>query len=632
MSAPMIMLAVLLPAVAGSALAGLGHVIPARVATVAGWLATLVLALSTAFGIAATATGAAVQASFVLGSDLGLAADGIGGLLLPAILGVAALVQLAATGAGETREPRFAGLMLLFAAAAALTVLATTLPTLLLGWEVMGATSYALIGYRYDEPRPVASGATALLTTRATDLGLYLAVAAAVAGGGANGLSLDGLAGLESEWRHLAAAGILVAACGKAAQLPFSWWLSRAMDGPSPVSALLHSAAMVALGAYLLLRVAPLLTATGWADDAAAWVGGLTAVVLGAVALTQTDLKQLLAASTAAQLGFVVLAAGVGATSAGTAHLVGHAAVKALLFLVAGAWLEALGSKRLDHLTGVARRWPVVGALAAVALLSLAGIPPLTLWATKDVVLAAALESSTALYVVGVVATVLATAYAAVALVTVLRTASEGAPHGELEQPPTGRVPVVVPVALAPLALGAVTLGVLALPAVVTSLPGAESPEPHLWELALSGAAAVVTAVLISTRMLRRSRTPSRRAASPLYRWLHGWLGLEPAARAILVRPTVAVAAAAGRFDDRVVAVIVDRLAGLVLQAGRATAAGDTLITRIVDGVAAVSRRAGGGVRRSGRSGQLHHYYLQLVGGVLLVAVVVSIALVTSPR
>ena len=159
---------------------------------------------------------------------------------------------------------------------------------------------------------------------------------------------------------HLAALGVLAAALGKAAQLPASFWLSHARDGPSPVSALLHSAAMVAMGGYLLLRTAPLLAASGWADDAAAWAGALTAVALGVVAVAQFDLKQLLAASTASQLGLVVLAAGVGGTAAGAVHLVAHALVKSLLFMLAGLWLHALGTKELEGLRSAAARAAVV--------------------------------------------------------------------------------------------------------------------------------------------------------------------------------------------------------------------------------------------------------------------------------
>ncbi|EUA27863.1 NADH-Ubiquinone/plastoquinone (complex I), various chains family protein [Mycobacterium xenopi 4042] len=240
-----------------------------------------------------------------------------------------------------------------------------------------GAASYALIGFWWRDQHRVSSGLIAFLTTRSADLGLYVAAGAALAGGA--GLALADLPAASSGWREVVAVGVVVAALGKAAQLPFSFWLSRAMDGPSPVSALLHSAAMVAMGAYLLLRVEPLLAATGWVAATVAWVGVATAVLLGVVALAQRDLKQLLAASTAAQLGFVVMAAGVGTVSGGAAQLVAHASTKAGLFLAAGAWLSLLGSKQLDDLRAllaaghswvgvpVSRLWPGRGG-AAVAV------------------------------------------------------------------------------------------------------------------------------------------------------------------------------------------------------------------------------------------------------------------------
>ena len=366
-----------------------------------------------------------VATPFMAGAELGLRVDGLAALVLPAVAIVSALVLLGATGIPDLRTARFHGLMLLFVAAAVMTVLATGLATLLLSWEVMGATSFALIGYHWRDQESVSSGTTAFLTTRAADLGLYVAAGAALAGGA--GLGLSSLPDASDGWRDIVAAGLVVAGLGKAAQLPFSFWLSRAMSGPSPVSALLHSAAMVAMGGYLLLRVAPTLAATGWADSVVAWAGATTAVFLGLVALAQTDLKQLLAASTAAQLGFVVLAAGLGASAAGGTHLVAHAAVKAGLFLAAGIWLEALGTKRLAALTGAARIWPVVGACSAAALLSLAGLPPLALWATKDGVLAAAAEQSPALYVAGLLGAALAAAYAGKALVVLTRPLPENA-------------------------------------------------------------------------------------------------------------------------------------------------------------------------------------------------------------
>src|SRR5919202_6663872 len=202
------------------------------------------------------------------GISFGLGMDGLSAAMVVtvAIITLAVLVF----AAGEFRSVRFYALMLLFAAAMLVTVTATTLVTLLMAWEVMGATSYALIGFWWREERRVRSGLVAFLTTRATDLGMYLAAGAALAGG-ARGLELDQLAGLPDGWRDVVAAGLVIAALGKSAQLPFSFWLSRAMDGPSPVSALLHSATMVAAGAYLLLRMEPLLDATAWAAVTVAW-------------------------------------------------------------------------------------------------------------------------------------------------------------------------------------------------------------------------------------------------------------------------------------------------------------------------------------------------------------------------
>ena len=589
--------------------------------------------------------GASTGWPFLVGAELRLtvgAAGGLGSLLLPVVLAVAAVVLLSASGTAETREPRFVGLMQLFAAAAALTVLADTLPTLLLGWEVMGATSYALIGYRYGETRRVRSGATALLTTRAADLGLYVAVAATIAGAasipseGPDAFRLGAVFdpdGMTEGWQHVAAAGILVAALGKAAQLPFSFWIRRAMDGPSPVSALLHSAAMVALGGYLLIIVAPLLAATGWADLTAAWIGVATAIALGAVAVVQTDLKQLLAASTTAQLGFVVLGAGVGATSAAGAHLVAHAAVKAGLFLVAGAYLEALGSKRLDHLAGAARRWFAPGLAAVLLLAALGGLPPLALWATKDAVLAGALEIDPGLYIAGLVAAAFSTAYATVAAVALLRpTPSEAPDPAELEERPTGRIPRTVPVALAPLTLAGVGLGLFALPRILAGVPGEVPAEPHGWELIVSAVLVLVIALAVGVICWR---FPESSAGEPTGAagFLHGWLGLEPAVHAAVVRPTLALASLAARVDDALHARVVVGAGHLTLRSGSASSRGDGRIAGAVDGVARAARSGGRAVRRGAVTGQLHHYYLQLVAGVLaLVVVAAAVVLIGSTR
>ncbi|WP_282448547.1 proton-conducting transporter membrane subunit [Amycolatopsis keratiniphila] len=326
-------LLVALPLVVGATLLVAGH--PAdRLAPVLGVGSA---ALTAALAVVAAITRPDVAAPLLAGLRVGLAVDGLSAVMVitVTVVLVAVLVFASAEFGAEESRARFHGLMLVFAGAMLVTVCARDLVVLLMAWEVMGACSYALIGFWWRENRRVGSGTIALLTTRSADLGLYLAAGAALAGG-VGGLTLAGLPEAAAGWRDVVAAGIVLAATGKSAQLPFSFWLSRAMDGPSPVSALLHSATMVAAGAYLLVRVEPLLVTAGWAADVVAWIGVSTAVVLGAVALVQRDLKQVLAASTCSQIGFMVLAAGAGGPAAGTGQLVTHAATKCLLFLGAG--------------------------------------------------------------------------------------------------------------------------------------------------------------------------------------------------------------------------------------------------------------------------------------------------------
>jgi NADH-quinone oxidoreductase subunit L len=633
-------LLVLLPAVVGGVLA-LTRLERAAV-VVSLVTATVTAALSAVVAVARPG----VSMPFMAGSDLALGVDALSALVVPTVAVVTLLVLVSSAGEIRESQARFHGLMLLFASAALLTATAETLPALLFAWEVMGATSFALIGFWWRDDHRVSAGLTAFVTTRTADVGLYLAAGAALAGGA--GLELADLPASSEGWRHVVAAGVLVAALGKAAQLPFSFWLSRAMEGPSPVSALLHSAAMVAMGGYLLLRTEPLLASTGWAAPAAAWAGALTALLLGAVAVAQRDLKQLLAASTSAQLGFVVMGAGLASVSGGAAHLVAHASTKALLFLAAGAWLTALGTKRLAGLGGVARRWRLVGFTATLGALSLAGVAPLALWATKDAVLAAALEESPWLYAVGLAAAALSAAYAGKILVVLWRHVpdaerAEVERHHDEEEPGTRHIGMLEQASLVVLAVGATVLGLLALPPVgdtVARALGEEPLHPTLGEMAASVVIAVTVLALVWWRPL------------PEPRWALAWLGLEHATQVSVVRPTLALAEALARFDDRVLDRAVtgaasatlalarragtfdDRVLGGAVEANsrsslraaeRAARDDDRRLDGAVEAVAGWLRGLGR-LARQPQTGLLHQYYIQAVAvlalGVLLLVTV----------
>ncbi len=627
---------------------GRGRPLSERAAGVVGVGTALVTLVLSAV---AASTRPSVQMPFLDGLPLGLRVDGLASVMAPTVATVTLLVLVFSLGAADgeltgevgASRARFSGLMLIFAAAALVTATATTLTTLLLAWELMGAMSWALIGFRWDVERHVQGGLTALVTTRTADLGLYVAAGAALAGGA--GLGLDALADASPGWRHVIAAGVLVAGLGKAAQLPFSFWLSRAMEGPSPVSALLHSAAMVALGGFLLLRVQPLLAATGWAGSAAAWVGVLTAAGLGLVACFQRDLKQLLAASTGAQLGFVVMAAGLPSLAGGMAQLVAHAATKALLFLAAGVWLGLLGTRQLDQLHGVARRWPAVGWAATVGAVSLAGVAPLSLWATKDAILGASLSSaqpaSPALYAVGLVAAALSAAYSARILAAIwglssapradagpttgtgtgtgTATAAGAAPGTAAGAAPgTGRPGLDRTVPLLVLAVGAATLGVLALPPAEELLAETLGTAAAAANVALLTVSALAAAVVL-VAVLRRGIPDAAR--SRLGASAASWLGLERAAYRLVVAPAFWLAGLLARFDDGVL----DRAPDLVAAGGRRAASELSALDRKVvdagvEGLAVAVRRLGQRARRP-QTGQLYQYYLQAVVVVALAVV-----------
>jgi NADH:ubiquinone oxidoreductase subunit 5 (subunit L)/multisubunit Na+/H+ antiporter MnhA subunit len=606
-----------LPLCAGAALACTGRR-GDRLAPAAG---VAVAAATLGLAVAAAVARPQARAPLFDGIDAALGVDGLSAVLVLTVAATTLAVLVFAAGefGRDQARARFFGLMLLFAGAMLVAVTAETLALLLMGWEAMGATSWALIGYWWREPRRVEAAHVAFLTTRAADVGLYLAAGAAVAGG-VGGLALASLPDTRTPWLAVVAAGVVAAALGKSAQLPFSFWLSRAMEGPSPVSALLHSATMVAAGGYLLLRLQPLLAASDWSEDVVAWTGAATALALGLVAVAQRDLKQVLAASTCSQIGFIVLAAGAGGVAGGTLQLVAHAATKSLLFLAAGAWLTALGTKQLPALRGAARRYRLVGVAFTAGAFALAGLPPAALWAGKDEVLAAALARGPALYAVGLAAAVVSAVYSAKAAWYVWQPvpADAAAAYDEEREGTRSVAPAMRPPLVA-LALFALGLGALALPPLLDplqrTLGAAGEPSPRVWEFALAAGLAVAAAAAAWTRGGRPAPLSTAVRASTA-----GWLGLGRATSAVGAA-TLRAAAALAAFDDRVVDRAVRAAAGAgVGLAALAYGHGERAVDGAVGAVAGGARRLGSLARRP-QTGQLHQYYAQAAAALAVLAV-----------
>jgi len=386
----MIWLALTLLAPLGAGLA----VIALRRAPIALSLAGAGLGLLGALGLfAGAAGGTEITATLPFLPDLPirLLAGPLTATLALVVATVAAMVLLYAAGymAHDPERARFFGTMLMFVAAMELLVLSGDWITLLAAWEMIGFASYLLIGFWHGRDGVPGAATRAFLYTRTADLGLYIAAFLLIGVAGTSEIS----ATLSTTGTPALIAGLLLlfAAMGKSAQVPMQDWLMRAMAGPTPVSALLHSATLVAAGAILLIRAAPMLP--GGALVAVGLVGGVTAVVAGLMALAARDLKRLLAASTASQYGLMLVAVGAGVPVAALLHLIAHAAIKSALFLGAGVFQHDRESTDLDALAGAGRARPGIFAGFALVALALAGLPPMAAFFSKDAILAAALDS-----------------------------------------------------------------------------------------------------------------------------------------------------------------------------------------------------------------------------------------------
>jgi NADH-quinone oxidoreductase subunit L len=338
----------------------------------------------------------------------------------------------------EPLYSRFFAFVSLSAFGMLLLVLADNLVTLFIGWEVTGLCSYLLIGFWFARESARRAAVKAFLVTRIGDVLMLLGLALLWQFSGSLSirdiLGTDHLARLTSapsgvfglSAAGLAALLLLAGTIGKSAQWPLHVWLPDAMEGPTPVSALIHAATMVSAGVYLLLRTAPLLSAAGPpATDAAAFLGAFSALLAASVALTQTDIKRVLAWSTVSQLGYMVAAAAIGAYAAAAFHLAMHAFFKALLFLGAGSVVHGVEHGALHAggegdpqdmrtLGGLAPRMPLTFGAFLTGGLSLAGFPLLTagFW-SKDEILSSAYRSSTAVFVVLALSALLTAFYAA---------------------------------------------------------------------------------------------------------------------------------------------------------------------------------------------------------------------------
>ena len=337
--------------------------------------------------------------------DWSLRYDSLSAVMVLMVTVVSTLIHIYSVGymKGDRSVPRFFSYLSLFTFAMLMLVTANDLVQLFFGWEGVGLVSYLLVGFWYEKPSANAAAIKAFVMNRVGDLGFALGIGlcfflfgtvrfpeifAAVSGQSHAVYHLFG-----TDLHALDVIGILlfIGAMGKSAQIGLHPWLADAMEGPTPVSALIHAATMVTAGVFLMVRMSPLLEYAPVALTVVGVIGGTTALFAATIGCVQTDIKRIIAYSTCSQLGYMFVAVSVGAYQASIFHLITHACFKALLFLTAGSVIHAMsGEQDIRKMGGLAKLIPYTYAMMWIGSLALAGIPPLSGYFSKDAIVSAA--------------------------------------------------------------------------------------------------------------------------------------------------------------------------------------------------------------------------------------------------
>ena len=532
-------------------------------------------------------------------SAFGMYLDGLSVVMILVITGVGFLIHLYSTGfmIDDPSYSRFFAIMNLFVAAMLVLVLADNLLLLYLGWEGVGLCSYLLIGFWYQDPANGYAARKAFVTTRVGDtsmaIGLFLIFTQLGSLDIQESMALaQGEWGLGSGYAVAAALLLLGGAVGKSAQLPLQTWLPDAMAGPTPISALIHAATMVTAGVYLIARTHALFELAPDVQLLVALIGLATLLIAGFTAMTQHDIKRILAYSTISQIGYMFLGLGVGAWSASVFHLMTHAFFKALLFLAAGTVILSLHHEHdIFKMGGKWRQLPVAFASFLIGSLALAAFPYTSGYFSKDEILLAALELEHAgfwLWLGGVVGAFFTGIYSFRLVFVVFF--GESAGHHEAREV-TG-VSMAAPL---------LVLMVLALAGGLIHVPtesvfaASEHGEHHVSALMHSIMIAVpllgiaLSYLFYGSRTLSVERLMSITIAQGLHKfWFAGW-GFDGLYRRLLITPYVWLAAVNKRD-------VVDTAAGLLVTLSEA---GNSLLTR-------------------SQSGSLRWYILSVVGGTVL--------------
>jgi NADH-quinone oxidoreductase subunit L len=388
----------------------------------------------------------------VLNVPFAFVLDDLSRLMLLVVSGVGALIHIYSLGymRDDEGKSRYFAALSLFMFAMLGIVLANNFVTMFIFWELVGFTSYVLIGHWFERDSAADAAKKAFLTTRVGDFGFMIGILMVWMATGS--VVFDDIVGhlskITSNPGYLTIAAILIfcGAVGKSAQFPLHVWLPDAMEGPTPVSALIHAATMVAAGVYLLVRVAFLIQASQTALLVIAWIGTISALLGALMATQQSDIKRILAYSTISQLGYMIMAVGLASNEAAMFHLFTHAFFKALLFLAAGSIIVSLHHEQdIWKMGGLAQKLKITFATFAVGALALIGFPPFSGFFSKDAILALAYGRNIPIFAIGLTTAFLTAFYVSRAVIVVFfgRPRSDVARRGT-ESPLVMIVPLLI--------------------------------------------------------------------------------------------------------------------------------------------------------------------------------------------
>ena len=513
---------------------------------------------------------------------VGFEVTNLNALMLMIVTFVSLLVNVYSRGymKGDDRINIFFAYVSLFTFSMLGLVISSNLLELYIFWELVGVCSFLLVGFWYQKPAAKAAAKKAFIVTRIGDVGLFIAILLLYVYMPDHALDFASIHNVFTQPEVMTAAGIsagistliailiFVGAIGKSGQFPLHTWLPDAMEGPTPISALIHAATMVAAGVYLVARTFEVFHASPAAMEVVAYVGGFTAIFAATIGIAQNDIKRILAYSTVSQLGYMMMALGIGSVTAGMFHLFTHAFFKALLFLGAGSVIHAVHKQDVNELGGLGSKMKITAWTFGIGALALSGIPPFSGFWSKDAILTAAWEGHKGLFVIGLIAAFFTAFYMSRLFFLVFTGKSEAAKDAH-ESPATMTIPLVL------LAILAVVAGFVFTPFnswFGTWLEGTETEE-HANVIVMILSTVVGLLGIGLGWLIYRQKSISRDAIASSAPWLTKLLVnkyyIDEVYQVIIVAPLRAIGLALSAFDQWIVDGIVRGVAGLTVLTGR---------------------------------------------------------------